>query len=215
MKSRIVFFLLAILPIAANAAIPYRVEQVNMPTPETPTGHDSEAFARIRRFYVGGSYNLSMWNDGVGDAVNVSGKIMSGFDVALGVRAYDIFRIEASYIYSDARWNAFSLTGNIAMLNAIFDARIDNLYRLFYHQRLVPYVGIGFGASWNAADGTTIEHKISPVAAAMAGIGIEMGDRFTLDLGYRYMYIFSPGFGAISDFAPAAHQFRAGVRFNF
>lgn len=215
MKSKILLAVLSMLPFAANAAIPYRVEQVKMPVPETPSGYDDEAFARVRRFYVGGAYNLSVWNDWGDGTVGIDGKTTSGFDVSAGVRAYDIFRVEANYIYANAKWNDFSLTGNVAMLNAIFDARIDNIYRLFYNQRIVPYVGFGVGASWNTADGTTIDSKVSPVVAALAGVGIEMGERFAVDIGYRYMYMFSPKFSAVDNLAPAAHQLRVGARVNF
>lgn len=114
-----------------------------------------------------------------------------------------------------AKWNEFEMTGDVAMLNAIFDARIGNLYRLFYKQRMVPYVGIGAGISWNSPENVHIDDKISPVLAAMAGLSVEMGQYFALDLGYKYIYMFSPKFDAISDFAPAAHQFRVGARIHF
>ena len=215
MKAKFLFFILSLAPMTAMATIPYRVEQVNMPPPEVPTGYDSEAFARVRRFYAGASYNFSIWNNGNDGTLSVHGQNTSSFDATIGVRPYDIFRIEANYIYANGKWGDFSMTGNTVMLNALFDARIDNIYRLFYHQRMVPYVGIGVGASWNAADGTEIADKVSPAAAAMAGLGVELGERFTIDFGYRYLYIFSPKFSVISVFAPAAHQFRAGIRVNF
>lgn len=216
MKAKILFGLICILPMAANAAIPYRVEQVKMPAPETPDGYDSEAFARLRRFYVGGAYNFSMWQNYTDDnGVHVAGKNTSSFEAMAGVRVFDTFRVEANYIRTNAKYNAFKLTGDTAMINAIFDARIDNIYRLFRKQRLVPYVGIGGGVSWNSVDDAHIDNKITPVAAAMAGLGVELGDRFTLDFGYRYMYMFTPKFDVINDFAPTAHQFRAGARINF
>ena len=67
----------------------------------------------------------------------------------------------------------------------------------------------------NSADSAKIENKISPVISAMAGLGVELGAHFALDLGYRYMYMFSPEFDVISDFAPVAHQFRLGARVHF
>lgn len=215
MKAKILFSVLTILPLTANAAIPYRVEQIEMPAGPSVSGEDSQALARLHRFYVGGAYDFSMWNDGADDTVSITGKNTSSFEVMAGVRAFDIFRIEANYLYTSAKWNAFELTGNTAMINAIFDARIGNLYRLFYKQRLVPYVGVGAGVSWNSADGATIENKITPVAAAMAGLSVELGEYFALDFGYRYMYMFSPKFSAITDFAPIAHQFRVGARVHF
>lgn len=215
MKKLFFMTVLTVMPMMANAAIPYRVEQVNTPVVESKSGHDAQAFARVRRFYVGGAYNFSMWANGADDVVHIDGKNTSSFEVVAGVRPFDIFRIEANYIRTSAKWNAFDLTGDTAMLNFILDARIDNIYRLFYSQRLVPYVGIGGGVSWNSVDGTSVQDKISPVVSAMAGLGIELGDRFTLDFGYRYMYMFSPKFEYIADFAPTAHQFRIGARVNF
>ncbi len=215
MKSKILFSILTLLPVAANAAIPYRVEQIEMPAETNISGSDSQALARIHRFYVGGAYDFSMWDNGADDHISITGKNTSSFEVMAGVRAFDIFRIEANYLRTSAKWDAFSLTGDTAMINAIVDARIDSLYRLFYKQRLVPYVGIGAGASWNSVKGTSIENKISPVAAVMAGLSVELGEYFALDFGYRYMYMFSPKFNMITDFDPTAHQFRIGARVHF
>ena len=205
------FCILSMLPFAANASIPYRTEQVDMPVQASVTGEDDMALARLRRFYVGGMYDFTMWNDGD----NITGKNTSGFEALVGVRAFDIFRVEANYIYNTAKWDAFELTGHVAMLNAIVDARIGNLYRPFYHQRLVPYVGIGAGVSWNSFDGGAAEKDVTPVLAAMAGLSIEMGQYFAVDLGYRYMYMFSPKFETAPDLTPMGHQFRVGARVHF
>lgn len=214
MKSKILFSIMCMMPMVANAAIPYRTEQVNMPVDTTPV-NDDQALARLRRFYVGGAYDFSMWNNGADDTVGISGKNTSSFEAVVGMRVTDIFRLDANYIRTSAKWDAFDMTGDTAMINAYFDARIDSMYRLFYRQRMVPYVGVGAGVSWNSADGAKIENKISPVVSAMAGLGVELGEHFALDLGYRYMYMFSPEFDVISDFAPVAHQFRLGARVHF
>lgn len=216
MKAKILFGLLCLATTAANAAIPYRVEQVKMPAPETPYGNDPEAFARERRFYIGAMYDFSMWQSYTDDKdIRAEGKNTSSFEAMAGIRLYDTFRIEANYVRAAAKWDGFSLTGNAAFVNAIFDARIGNLYRLFYKQHLVPYVGAGAGLSWNSADDAHIDNKYTPALAAMAGLGIELGDIFTIDVGYRYMYMFTPKFDVISDLNPVAHQLRAGVRINF
>lgn len=214
MKSKILFSIMCMMPMVANAAIPYRTEQVNMPVDTTPV-NDDQALARLRRFYVGGAHDFSMWNNGADDTVGISGKNTSSFEAVVGMRVTDIFRLDANYIRTSAKWDAFDMTGDTAMINAYFDARIDSMYRLFYRQRMVPYVGVGAGVSWNSADGAKIENKISPVISAMAGLGVELGEHFALDLGYRYMYMFSPEFDVISDFAPVAHQFRLGARVHF
>ncbi len=215
MKTKFLTAILCVLPIAANAAIPYRTEQIDMPVMQSTSGQDDQALARLRRFYVGGMYDFTMWNNGADDVTSVSGKNTSSFEAVAGIRVFDIFRMEANYIRTSAEWNAFKLTSDTAMINAIFDARIGNMYRLFYKQRLVPYVGVGAGISWNSADGTTIENKITPVVSALAGLSVELGQYFALDFGYRYIYMFTPDFAAISDFAPAGHQFRVGARVHF
>lgn len=215
MKNKILFSLFALMPVVANAAIPYRVEMVEMPVVIPESGNDSESFAREHRFYIGGAYNFSMWSDDNDGAVSIDGKNTSSFEAMAGIRIYDTFRLEANYIRSNAEWDAFKLTSDVAFVNAIFDARIDNMYRLFRAQIIVPYVGFGVGASWNSADGATLDKKISPVAAALAGVAFELGENFALDFGYRYMYMFDTGVDAIKDFCPIAHQLRAGVRVNF
>lgn len=215
MKTKLLFCFMCMLPFAANAAIPYRVQQVVVPASEI-SGNDDEAFARVHRLYVGGMYNFSMWGNYTSDDMtHISGKNTSSFEVVAGVRPVDTFRIEANYIRTDAHWNAFKMTGDTAMLNAIFDARIDSLYRIFASQHIVPYVGAGAGLSWNSSDDAHLGRKISGVFSAMAGVGFELGEYFTVDLGYRYLYMLKPEFDAVPDYAPTAHQFRAGVRLNF
>ena len=187
-----------------------------MPAPVAPDGRDSEALARLHRFYIGGMYDYSMWQSYTDDNdIRAEGKNTSSFEAVAGIRIYDTFRLEANYIHTRAKWDEFSMTGNTGFINAIIDARIDNLYRLFYHQRLVPYVGAGAGLSWNSANDAHIDNKITPAVAAMAGLSIEMGENFAVDAGYRYMYMFTPKFDVIKDLAPTAHQLRIGARVHF
>ena len=215
MNKKVLFSVFALMPMVANAAIPYRVEMVEMPVIIPESGNDPESFAREHRFYIGGAYNFSMWSDDNDGQIAINGKNTSSFDVSAGIRIYDTFRLEANYIRNNAEWDSFKITGDMAFINAIFDARIDSMYRLFRSQMIVPYVGFGAGVSWNSADGAHLDKKISPAAAALAGIAVEFGEHFTLDFGYRYMYMFEPGLDAIADFSPIAHQFRAGARINF
>ena len=216
MKTKLLIGALCLIATSANASIPYRVRQVVTPPVEDPEGYDSEAFARDHRFYVGGMYNFSMWQSYTDENdVYKEGKNTSSFDVVAGLRIYDIFRLEANYTRTNAKWDDLSLTGNTVFVNAIVDARIDSMYRLFRSQHLVPYVGVGAGLSGNEVDGAKIDDKISPVVSVMAGLGIELGEYFTIDAGYRYMYMFSPKFDVINDLNPMAHQFRIGARINF
>ncbi|MBO5834105.1 MAG: porin family protein [Alphaproteobacteria bacterium] len=217
MKAKLLLTALCILPIAANAGLPYRVELMKLPVPELPTGNDNEALARDHRFYIGGAYNFAMWQNYTDkNDISINGKNTSSFEVMAGIRVYDTFRLEANYLNTKAQWNALSFTGDTVFINAIFDARIDSMYRLFRTQMIVPYIGLGGGLSWNSADdGVHLDKKITPVAAALAGIGIEFNSHFALDFGYRYFYMFNPDTDIVADLNPTSHQFRAGARISF
>ncbi len=206
------FVLAALIPCAAQADLAYRVEQVEIPV---MVADDNQVFASMHKFYVGASYNFSMWDSFTDDTnVHVTGENTSSFDVSTGMRLYDTVRLDLNYSRTRARWSEFSLDGDTGLLSLIFDARIDSLYRVLRTQRVVPYVGVGGGLNWNSSDDVRFDTKITPVAAAMAGVGFELGERFSVDLGYRYMYMFTPKFDVIHDLAPTAHQFRAGFRVN-
>ena len=210
MNTKILLPMLCLLPSVAGAAIPYRVEQLKMPAP-------AEDFSDINRFYIGGAYNFAMWQNYTDeDNVSVNGENTSSFEFMAGYRIYDTFRMELNYLRTDAQYNAFSFSGDTFFVNAIWDARIDSMYRLFRSQMLVPYVGVGGGLSWNSADdGVHLDNKIAPVAAVMAGVSVEFNKIFALDFGYRYFYMFNPGTDIVSDLNPSSHQFRAGARIGF
>lgn len=214
MKTKTLLFsaILSIMPILANAELIYHVEQNQI-----TSGNTHETLAQHRRFYVGGYYNYTMWNNYTDDnGFMLDGDNTSSFDIVAGIRLYDIFRLEANYIKTDAKYDAFSIDGNTVMLNAIFDARIDSPYRIFGTQMLVPYVGFGAGASWNEVDDNTeLSSDVSPIVSAIAGISVEFNDIFALDFGYKYLYMFDGDTNIVSDFAPSAHQFRAGARIHF
>lgn len=213
MKAKFLFIIAMLAPNVATAAMPYRAATssrgaINVMDNIRPT-------AASHRFYVGGGYTFAAW-DGAADGVaRVSGRDTSSFDVVAGYRAADWFRMELDYSRVDARFSGFKLHGDAVMVNAIFDARLDSMYRIIHRQTIIPYVGVGAGASFNSARNAHIDDDVSAVFAALAGFGIEMGDRFTVDLGYRYFYMTEPKFDVIRDLAPSAHQFRAGVRVNF
>lgn len=210
---KILVCLFCLVPMVANAEITYRVQKTG-----TGDGADTtrEAFASKHRFYFGGMYDFSMWQDyTTDDNITADGRDTSGFDVMLGIRLLDTFRIEADYFTARAKWNGFSINTNTAFLNAIVDARIDSLYRMFYKQKLVPYVGAGVGATWTSGEDITVNNDTVASFAVMAGLGIEFNDWFTLDIGYRYMYMLKPGIDGFRDLAPNANQIRVGARVNF
>ncbi len=217
MKKQLFFAMATLIPMVANAAIPYRVEQIKMPNVETKQGIDNEALARTRRFYIGGAYNFAMWNGYTNpDDVSISARNSNSFEAMAGIRVYDTFRLEANYVKTKAHWKNLSLTGDTFFMNAILDARVDNIYRLFHSQMLVPYIGAGAGLSWNSGEENVhIDKKIAPVVAALAGIGIEFNTVFALDFGYRYFYMFNPKITEVRDLNPTSHQFRLGARVSF
>ena len=134
----------------------------------------------------------------------------------LAVRIVDTFRTEINYAHNDAKWDEMSFQTDALMINAIIDARIDNLYRPLRNQMIVPYVGLGAGISWNSAnDGIELDKKITPVISAMAGLAFEFNDIFALDLGYKYFYMFKPESNVMPELNPVAHQLRAGARISF
>lgn len=213
MKTKLLIFsVLSVVPLCANAAIPYRVEQINMPEPAK-----NETFANEHRFYVGGMYDLSLWQNYTNEHnAEIIGKSAQSFEALAGVRVSDTFRMELNYMHTKADWEQMSFDGETFLLNAVIDARIDSIYRILRNQTIMPYVGIGAGASWNTGKDTTIiENKISPVVAASAGIGIEFNPHFILDFGYRYIYMFNQKNNIIDNLNPTAHQFRVGARVGF
>ncbi len=217
MKKQLLFALFCLMPMMAKADVIYRVEQIQMPDPSSGIISNNRALASIRPYYIGGSYNFTMWQDYTTDTnISMNGKNTSSFDVVVGLRLYDTFRLEANYINTDAKWDNISFESQMAMMNLIWDARIDTIYRLFHSQMLIPYVGFGAGASWNKADnGVEIKNHTSPVLSAMAGISVDFNTIFALDFGYKYIYMFDVESNTIPEFIPSAHQIRVGARIHF
>jgi len=209
---KVLICIFCLVPMMANATVTYRVQK----TWSTDTdGGTNDSYASRHRFYVGGMYDFSMWQNYTSDYAEAKGKDMSGFDVLLGFRLFDTFRIEADYLNTRAKWSGFSINTNTAFLNMIVDARIDSLYRLFHSQKLVPYIGAGIGATWTSGVNIDVESDTVASFAVLAGVGLELGERFTLDLGYRYVYMTKPGIENVRDIAPNANQIRIGARINF
>ena len=122
-----------------------------------------------------------------------------------------------------------SVTTTTLMFNGYYDImRLD---------RFTPYVGAGVGLAYNKTGSVsftgnpalvnTIEgdNRWSLAWSLMAGVGIQLTERTTLDIGYRYLdmgkaesgIIDSAGFAnpkvRIDDLA--AHEFKVGLRFAF
>ena len=95
MRTKLLFTLLCVLvPAISNAEIIYRVEQIDMPQTEPVSSNNRHALSNI--YYIGASYNYTMWQDYTTDTnVYLDGKNTSSFDIVAGLRLYDTFRIEA------------------------------------------------------------------------------------------------------------------------
>lgn len=201
MKKLFLIFAICFMSMAAvhAEAIPYRAEGKSYDM-ETVAKDRGESYASIRRFYIGGDFAYSFWDDDSG----LSGDSAGSWDAMIGIRPYDIFRIEANYHRIAGKWDNLDLDADAVFINAIIDARIDGPYQFFRKQWFVPYVGAGAGIAFTDGDNAF-------TAAALAGIAIEFNKSFALDFGYRYLWIDLPD----DDFSPMAHQFRAGVRVSF
>ena len=83
--------------------------------------------------------------------------------------------------------------------NLYFDMANDTMF--------TPYLGAGAGYGWTSNDGGGDDDGVA--FALMAGVGIDMTDNITLDLGYRFRDVMVSG----SD--PMEHQILGGVRIGF
>ena len=192
---KIICSLLCLLPISAMA------------------GGVDEDFASRHRFYIGGTYNLSWWQDYATDTELARGKTEYGYDAIVGARLFNTFRLEADYMHSRAKWDVFAIDTDTVFFNAIVDARIDEKYH--YNQHIGPYVGVGTGITWYDSKDVETKNDMNVSLAALAGIGFELGEYFALDIGYRYIYMFKPNVDTMPELNPSAHQVRAGARINF
>lgn len=209
---KLVLLLICALPLTTQAEVLYRVQKNGN---ANESAINNETFASKHRFYAGAMYDFSMWQSYTDENITADGKNSSGFDIIAGVRISDSFRIEADFLNTRAKWDAFSLNTNTVFLNALVDARVDSIYRLFHSQVFVPYVGAGVGMTFISGNDTEVDKDSVASMTAMAGVGIELSETVALDFGYRYMYMFKPHATVMPDLQPRAHQLRAGVRFNF
>lgn len=74
-------------------------------------------------------------------------------------------------------------------------------------ETVTPYLGAGAGYGW--ADFSPGSSEDGFAFALMAGVGFDIAENVTLDVGYRFRDV------AISGPDPIEHQIRAGIRFGF
>ena len=84
--------------------------------------------------------------------------------------------------------------------NLYYDMANDTMF--------TPYVGAGAGYGWTNVSGAGGEDN-GVAFALMAGVGVDVSENITLDLGYRFRDVM------ISNEDPQEHQILGGVRFGF
>jgi opacity protein-like surface antigen len=72
---------------------------------------------------------------------------------------------------------------------------------------LTPYLGAGAGYGWGSVDGGS--DKDGFAYALMAGVGVDLTDNLTADVGYRFRNVMANG----DD--PMEHQLLVGLRYKF
>jgi opacity protein-like surface antigen len=72
---------------------------------------------------------------------------------------------------------------------------------------LTPYLGAGAGYGWVPVDGG--EDRDGFAYALMAGVGVDLSDNLTADVGYRFRNVLAGG----DD--PMEHQLLVGLRYKF
>jgi opacity protein-like surface antigen len=110
----------------------------------------------------------------------------------------------------------------------------NGYYDLGSYRGFVPYVGAGVGLAHNQMDAVSFtalpnviggDDRWSLAWSLMTGVGYQVSDRVTLDLGYRYIDMGKAQSGTIDNLGfsnprvriddIAAHEFKVGLRFAF
>lgn len=181
------------------------------------------------QWYLGNTSWENTWTVGGGVGVYITPSVradvtydhrfdsdMSGF---LGVAAPGPFGI-----------HKFGLSSDVILANLYYDFNAVGQFR--------PYVGVGIGAVDNHAHSSSVRvgcgctytftsaDNWDLAAALMAGFTVKLHDRWSLDAGYRYLYMGDAKTGATYDEHGVyqnsgieardldAHEFRVGLRWD-
>ena len=130
---------------------------------------------------------------------------------------------------------AAPLGGTLSSSVRSYTLMFNGYYDLGRFDRWTPYIGAGVGVAHNDLDSVTFTalpntllggDRWSLAWSLMAGVGVQVTDRITLDIGYRYIdmgkvnssTVDNTGFAAnapvrVDDLT--AHEFKVGLRFAF
>lgn len=177
---------------------------------------------------IGGAvgYQFNQW---FRTDVSAEYRMRAGYD---GLDRYDE-NLDGDFVDANDGTNKYDADKSefLVMANAFVD--------LGTYSRLTPYVGVGAGASYTMIDNfTDTNTPQSSVAyaddngewafawAVYAGLGFEVNERFTLDMGYRYLHLGDAASGDIDSTAIAgtvenpmefngisSHDFTLGFRY--
>jgi opacity protein-like surface antigen len=106
-------------------------------------------------------------------------------------------RVDYAGKYSVAPGSDMSIT--TALGNLYFDIPTGTAF--------TPYLGAGVGYGWAPVSNGPDKNGLA--VGLMAGVGVDLTNNLTLDVGYRFRDIMSSG----SD--PMEHQVLAGIRYQF
>ncbi|MEQ1708726.1 MAG: outer membrane beta-barrel protein, partial [Terricaulis sp.] len=127
-------------------------------------------------------------------------------DVGVGYAYGNGFRAELELAERNNEVNSTStdVDARSLMVNGFYDFNRGG--------RFQPYVGVGVG--YAKVDADTVDDS-NWAWQALAGVGVEINDRLTLDVGYRYFNVDDLEFASIADASYTHQAVTVGLRFQF
>lgn len=229
----------------ATNSTPAKAMQETTPPAPVAKLKDPEKDLLFRPYLrIDGGYALTGNPDGTGaNGPHISSKTQNTglISIGLGAKVDDQVRVEGMLTYRskmdlDGKNGANqSISGDLSSISGMFNMYydIEQAHQWFGSDTFTPYVGAGVGLSMMdtgslTTDGGTIERGAQVynlTYAAMAGVSSKVTDVVSLDLGYRFINLgqyeqdgsFSSGTGTTATKYDDlfAHEFRAGLRFQF
>ena len=229
----------------ATSTAPAKAMQETTPPEKIAKLNDPEKNLLFRPYLrLDGGYALTGNPDGTGaNGPHISSKTQNTglISIGLGAKVEDQVRVEGMLTYRspmdiDGKNGANqTISGKVSSISGMFNMYydIEQAHQWFGSDMITPYVGVGVGLSMLDTDslttaGGTVERGAQVynlTYAAMAGVSSKISDLVSVDLGYRFINLgqyeqdgsFSSGSGTTATKYDDlfAHEFRAGLRFQF
>jgi OmpA-OmpF porin, OOP family len=204
--------------------------------------------AKKRLFYTGFGFGVASTSDENFNLrvveKNSSGAVLSdatipftatreggtSFDIKVGTVISENTRLEVNAVTTNNDTKFDDGAGSVSDASASQVAYLLNVIRdIPTSTKVTPYVGAGIGMTNYGVkiDGASNEYKDTVLAyQALAGVGIKVSSRHTIDLGYKYLASGDPKLdytfdgGAVDttesfELSNKNHIFHAGVRYGF